>query len=134
MGMQLPKRAGRKSKGIPKPLEKDIQRDILQYLRLRGIFCWRQNSGAMQGEYKGKKRFVQFTSEPGICDIIGLLPSGRLLAIEVKRPGGKAKEHQQSFIDQINASNGIAVVITSLSEVITLVDSLLAETTGLTHG
>jgi hypothetical protein len=43
--------------------------------------------------------------------------TGRFLAIEVKRPGGKATQEQQQFIDTINAAGGLAFVAHSIEEV-----------------
>jgi hypothetical protein len=43
--------------------------------------------------------------------------TGRFLAIEVKRPGGKATPEQQQFIDTINQAGGLAFVARSVEEV-----------------
>lgn len=100
------------------PLESEILKQCLQYLRLRGIVCWRVNSGAVAGEHKGKRRFVRFNTMPGCSDILGLLPpSGRLLAIECKRPGGKATPDQLQFLDLINRSGGLAFIATSVGDI-----------------
>jgi hypothetical protein len=49
-------------------------RQCLTWLALAGVFCWRQNAGSFAGTYKGKRRIVRFASEPGISDILGLIP------------------------------------------------------------
>ena len=46
------------------PKEADILRDCLTWLKLHGVFCWRQNQGAIAGEYNGKRRFLRFSSAP----------------------------------------------------------------------
>jgi len=64
--------------------ETDIVRDCLTWLRLHDVFCWRQNQGAITGQYHGKRRFLRFTSVDGVSDILGVLrPQGLLLALEV---------------------------------------------------
>lgn len=99
--------------------EKDIQSQCLQYLTLTGIFCWRQNQGAFTGDYKGKRRFVRFSTMPGISDILGILkPTGRFLAIEVKRPGNKPSPEQLAFLDVVRANGGLALVVYSLDDLI----------------
>lgn len=98
------------------PLEKDIQKAIKQFLELKGCFVIRVNSGAMTGEYKGKRRFVRFASEPGVSDLVGMLPDGRFLAVEVKRVGNKATPEQQSFIDRVNQQGGLAFVARSIED------------------
>ncbi len=111
---------------IPVPLEKDIQRAILQYLALRGILAWRVNSGAVSGTYKGKQRFVRFNGAEGCSDIIGMIP-GRLfdpprvgatfLAVEVKRPNQKPTEKQQRFLDMVSDAGAISFVARSVADV-----------------
>jgi hypothetical protein len=97
--------------------EQDIQRAILQLLTLRGIPAWRANTGAFTGEYKGQTRFVRFGTK-GQADILGVLPpAGRLLALEVKRPGGKLTLEQDAFLRVITQAGGLAALVTSPAEV-----------------
>lgn len=99
------------------PKEADIVRDCLLWLKLHGVFCWRQNQGAISGEYNGKRRFLRFSSATGISDILGIMPpSGRLLAIECKRPGRKPTVEQEAFLQMIRDSGGLALCIHSLEE------------------
>ncbi len=94
------------------PREADVLKACLDYLRLRRIPAWRQNQGAVAGEHKGKRRFLRFAAVDGISDILGLLPpSGRLLAVECKRPGGKLSAHQQVFLKMIEAAGGLALCV-----------------------
>jgi hypothetical protein len=91
------------------PTESSLVKACLQLLQLRRIPCWRQNTGcaAFAGP-AGRKRFVRF-STPGAADVLGVLPpSGRLLAVEVKRPGGKLTAAQAAFIDHVRAAGGLA--------------------------
>ncbi len=97
--------------------EADILRTCLAWLRLQGVYCWRQNQGALSTASQGKRRFFRFAGVEGISDIIGLLrPSGRLLAIEVKRPGRQPTPEQDTFLDVIRASGGLALCVHSLWE------------------
>ena len=58
------------------------------------------------------------THTRGVSDIIGCIPkTGRFLAIEVKRPGGKPTPEQQQFIDTINQAGGLAFVARNVEEV-----------------
>ena len=89
------------------PLERDILSAVLQMLRLdpRVGYVWRQTSGTfMDGD-----RYIK-AGPKGMPDVLGVLKgSGRFLAIEVKRPGGKPDPHQQQRIDhfkQIGAISG----------------------------
>lgn len=93
-----------------KPTESEVLRACLDYLRARGILAWRNNTGAMSATYKGKTRFIRF-SEPGIADILGVLPGGRLLAVECKRPGGKLSELQAAFLARVRDAGGLAVCV-----------------------
>lgn len=83
----------------------------LEYLKMKGVYCWRQNSGSA----KIGSRFIRFTSINGISDIIGICPDGRFLAVECKRTkGGVVREAQKDFLEQIEKNGGVAVVVNSV--------------------
>ena len=90
------------------PLETVIVRQCLDYLQLRRIPAWRNNTTGVYDPRAGK--FRKFTGMKGVADILGLLPpAGRLLAVECKRPGGKTSEAQRAFLDAIEAAGGLAI-------------------------
>lgn len=86
-----------------KQKESEIKSEIRRYLKFRGFFCWNQ----WQGQFSIK----------GVPDIVGLLPRGRLFAVEVKTSAGKVKPEQQAFIDRINLEGGLAFVARSVEDV-----------------
>ena len=94
--------------------EQDIQRTILIYLKEQCIFHWRNNSGK-----KGKYTF----GLKGSSDIIGILPNGRFLAIEVKYGKNKPSEDQVAFIKNINDNGGLAFVAYDLETVVKALDT-----------
>jgi hypothetical protein len=56
---------------------------------------------------------------PGLPDILGFLKDGgRMIAFEVKRPGGKATPLQQSFIERARTAGAIAAIITDPSQIL----------------
>ncbi len=100
-----------------RPSEAQVQKTILQGLKYHPSVAWagRYNSG---GTYNADDRYVAFNSVAGQSDIMGQLIDGRLLAIEVKAPGGKATEMQHRFLDRVSAHNGIACVASSWDDVV----------------
>ena len=99
-----------------RPSEAQTQRQILDWLKLNGIFAWRNNTGAMAGSHKGKRWFVRFGC-PGMSDILGIYKAGKFLAIEVKRSDGRLTQDQQCFLESVKANGGIAIVARSLKDV-----------------
>lgn len=109
-------------KGL-KSLEKretEIVKECLQWLHSVGILAWRQNQGAMTASYKGKSRFIRFSGIDGISDILGACPDGRILAIEVKRPGSSPTPSQWEFLSRIQNTNGVSLWVSSVDELIVL--------------
>lgn len=104
-------------------LEKDIEKLLIEYLLNKGFFVWKNQS---QGTYDPTKRTFRRTSKyciNGVCDILGITPQGKMLAIEVKTPKTKrnVSDSQKNFISNIQANNGIAGVawdIESLEDII----------------
>src|ERR1700683_4952276 len=93
--------------------ESEIQKAILDYLAAKHVMAFRMNTGAMQSEYNGKKRFMHFGT-PGMADILAFpvirLPiegyaTKRIVPtwIECKAPKGKQSELQKSFQAQVEA-------------------------------
>ena len=64
------------------------------------------------------KVFTGPQNVPGVSDILGIY-QGKFLAIEVKKPGQKPTERQESFLNQVRESGGIAIVATCCDDVIT---------------
>jgi len=91
-----------------------VLRAVLDYLAIRHITAWRINTGAAQTE---SGRFIRF-GVPGMSDIIGILPGGRFLAIEVKSAKGAATEAQLIFLAEIAKAGGLAFVARSVEDVI----------------
>ncbi len=116
-----------------------IQTQILNFLRFKGIFAWRNNNGAVYDpKAKCFRKPVSQNFIPGISDILGMLPSGHLLAIEVKTPEkfeyimknysklkiyyGANKEmaryrDQIAFINKVNGNGGSALFASSIEDV-----------------
>jgi hypothetical protein len=90
----------------------------LQQCRLaaseRGARVFRNNTGKLQDK---TGRWVDFGLCVGSSDLIGLTQDGRFLAIEVKRPGEKATQAQERFIEMVNSMGGVAFVATSAKDV-----------------
>ena len=86
-----------------KPLEKDIQADIMKWLKKRpNSFTWK----AQAGPYAPK----------GLPDIFHM-EDGRPYAFEVKRPGGEVRPLQEKAIEGLMKAGVIALVVYSLEDV-----------------
>jgi Holliday junction resolvase len=83
--------------------ETEISASIIRELRARGCFVWKHWSGPL--------------SKKGVADILGVLPDGRFLAVEVKQPTGRLTWEQEGFIEVINKHGGLAFVARSVEEV-----------------
>jgi hypothetical protein len=99
------------------PRESDLVRACLQLLRVRGVFAWRANSGALAVQRGGRRRVYRFAGARGLSDILGILPpAGRFLAVECKMPGRNLTADQRAFLDAIRAAGGVALLITDVGE------------------
>ena len=94
--------------------EADFQKAILQFLKLKGFYVWRnQSTGIFNPKGKG---FIPL-GQTGVSDILGILPDGRFLAIEVKKPKGKATPNQIEFLDNINKHKGLGFIAVTVEDV-----------------
>jgi hypothetical protein len=99
-----------------KELEKDIQRAIIQYLTMKKVFFWRNNSGAMVSEYNGNKRFMRFgeVGSPDIC----VIKDGFFIGLEVKTEKGKQSIYQLQWETDLILAGGQYYVVRSIDDVI----------------
>lgn len=105
------------------PTEREISKSILEYLTLRKVFCWRNNTG---GFLDKRDHYYKF-GKTGSGDILGLTKTGQFFSIEVKRPGKKPTDAQVEFMDRIAFNGGIAFVACSIDDVIQILEEKLNE-------
>lgn len=100
--------------------EKDIETDILNLLASdKRVFAWKVNS---VGVYDPTVKRYRKPNSPfiikGVSDILGITNTGKMFAIEVKRPRGSKRSREQiAFVDKINRMGGSACFATSLDQV-----------------
>jgi len=82
--------------------EKDVKRQVRDYLRIRGWFVFHVWQGGM--------------SFKGISDLIAI-KNGKVLFIECKSPKGQLRLDQKKFKESIEASGGIYVVARGYEDV-----------------
>jgi hypothetical protein len=103
--------------------ESDIQRGIVEYLRLRGVPCCVTDAGLIvsEGEIAGRQVLTD-----GWPDVIAVLAGGRMLAIETKSRGGKLRPAQVKVLGGLVAAGAAVMVPRSVSEFIDCLNSLIA--------
>ena len=90
-----------------------VKSSCLRFLELRGVFAWNNPTGAVQVR---PGQFMRF-GKRGSPDVIGVLPGGRFLAIEVKAQGGRLSPEQASFLERIRSLGGLAIVARSFVDI-----------------
>lgn len=96
------KSVARKTPKPPSPLEKDVQRIGIELMEGLGIQVHRRNVGGMSGRHNGKSWYVRF-AEPGQSDTWGILPDGRHVEVEFKRPDERPTLEQTLWLIRCSA-------------------------------
>ncbi len=97
--------------------EHDIQKTILEFLNLKRIFSWRNNSGAVVAQNKnGSTRFFRYGAV-GSPDVFAV-KSGIIYGIEVKSKIGKQSPAQAEFQLGFEKAGGIYILARSLDDVV----------------
>ena len=99
--------------GAPENL---VKNSILEYLRIKSIYAWSNNSGAVKVGVGPASRYVRY-GKKGSSDILGILDDGRFLAIEVKTAKGRATPDQVEFLADINKRGGLGFIARSVDDV-----------------
>ncbi len=92
--------------------ESDIQKTIIEYLKLKRHFFWRNNSGALPTKTGGFIRFGEAGS-PDIC----LVKDGFFIGLEVKQKAGKQSPAQKEWEKAVKEAGGEYHVVRSLEDV-----------------
>ena len=91
--------------------EKEIQTAILQYLRSKHIFCFRNNTGVAitdHGHYS--------YGSVGSPDIIAVI-DGKFIGIEVKSKKGKQSHLQKRWQEELEKAGGMYILARSIDDV-----------------
>ena len=99
---------------MKKPLEKEIQKSILDYLKLKGYMAWKNSTVGIFNKKSGGYIPSQSVGAPDIF----MLTKGVFWGIEVKTPTGKLSDNQKHFGGNIKANGGKYLVAYSVDDVI----------------
>jgi hypothetical protein len=101
--------------------EKDLRQLVMKHLKQQGVLVLYVESQAVFSE--SAARYLHGQVSVGTSDLIGCLPSGRFLAIELKAPGRirTLKPHQREFLVKVIQMGGIGLV----ADKIDLIDWIL---------
>lgn len=100
--------------------EKETQKAILEYLDVRGIFHYRQNSGAYKAAHGG---FIRYGTK-GAPDIVAVF-RGKYIGIEVKDIKGRLNDNQKDFCKLLEAAGGIYMIARDIDDVIHYFEGLM---------
>ena len=99
--------------------ESQLVKACADYLTMRNILWWRNNTGILMKEYKGRSYPVRFGLK-GSGDILAILPPyGKFLSIECKVNDNVQSEAQKEFEKQVRNAGGGYIIV---RDVIDLID------------
>jgi hypothetical protein len=94
--------------------ESATQRAILDYLEaIPSIYVWRNNTGVA----RTGGRHVRY-GHVGSGDILGVLPGGRMLSIEVKAKDGNLSREQREFAVRMLELGAVCFTARSVDDVV----------------
>ena len=91
--------------------EAPVLRACLKWLKKRGVWAYRQNTGTL---WAGGQP-ISFGC-PGAGDITGILPDGRRLEVECKSTTGRQSAKQKEFEARIRGNNGVYILARSVED------------------
>ena len=105
--------------------ENQVVAACFKYLQLRGCFVWRNQSRTFQVPGKGGKIRPMFVGTPGSPDIIGIMPGGRFIGVECKKPlgprggenGSSQSPEQKAWQDECERVGGLYILARSIDDV-----------------
>lgn len=112
--------------------ENPVLTACLDLLAMHRVFAWRNNNVAVYDRTKGCYR--KHVGLDGVSDILGVLPSGRFLGVECKRPavrgfdrGGVMSKDQRAFLAAVNEAGGVGVCVSDVGRLAAALAALEAD-------
>lgn len=100
------------------PTEKEIENSILAYLQTQKGFFWKNQSvGVWDNVRKTYRKPNNRFHINGTADVLGCLPGGKFIALEVKTKRGRATQNQKDFLQRISVLGGKAAIVKSIDDV-----------------
>lgn len=97
-------------------MESQIVNSICEYLALRKVFFWRQNTAPAFDWKTNRFRAMPKYAKRGVPDII-VIKNGRFIGLEVKAKKGRLSEHQADFARECVRNGGEYIVARSVDDV-----------------
>ena len=120
-----------RSRAIRRP-EQAIQRAVFEHIKQRGVpglVAWHTPNGAAYGGKRSKKGVAIQGSimaglgvRAGVSDVI-CVHRGKIFAMELKAPGGRATEAQLKFLSDIDAAGAFTAMPDSLDAALATLES-----------
>lgn len=95
--------------------EKAIQNAVLEYLSLKKVFHWRNNTGALKTENGGFLRF----GTVGSPDVF-VIHKGRIIGLEIKDKA-RQSDGQKEFEKAMKKAGGEYYIIRNIDEVMKII-------------
>ena len=92
--------------------ESQIQKGVINWLLYHKCFVWRNNTGSYE---TAAGHYVSYGFK-GSPDIVGMLPNGRFLGVEVKTVIGKQNKDQKIFEQRVKECGGIYIIARSIDD------------------
>lgn len=114
---------------LPTATEHEIQQTIINFLKYKGYYVQRLNTGVIRSTYKGRDRMIRMSAKgtPDImafrplviskCSNGGLCSKIKLIFIEVKRPGKIATFAQEQMMKELESYGARCIVATCIEDV-----------------
>jgi len=99
-------------------LEKDFEREALDYLNKRGdFFSWKNNNTGIYDQQAGVFRSKSLYDLKGQPDVIACKNDGTVYFLEFKKPGGRLSPDQKAFSEKLKKMNHKYFVVTTIEDV-----------------
>jgi hypothetical protein len=92
-----------------------VEREVIRALQKIGVMAWKQNDmpafTVLERTGPGVVKVrMHGAPQPGIADVGGIAPGGRIVQVEVKAGGGSLRPEQRAWLERVRAAGGIVLV------------------------
>lgn len=103
--------------------EKQIENQVLSWLKFKGIFAFKVKSTGTYDQASGRFRTPSPWYRKGCPDVL-VCYSGRMVGLEVKTQTGRLSVHQKLFHQDMEAAGGKTFVVRDVKELSFIFETL----------
>jgi len=114
--------------------ESILQAEMVQHLQKQGIYFFSVPNEAAGKDKLRTMRMMGMGMRPGVADMVLVMPGGKVVFVEVKKPDGKQSDSQKKFECKVLSLGHLYYIVRSITDLDTALQDAQTRLYSKHHG